>query len=298
MTARAVPILAAVTANERTVVEQAARHLADALAQAAGESWTCPCSFAPDLNGLAGEPAGKIVVTSLLLSLADIDRPWPEVEQALHGSYKALCEAGDPVLICTILRHVETAGEAAADVERAARIRRRLRQLNLLATELSRQYGALVIDIDRALADVGARRLATDYHLGGALAAAFASKTVALCIATNALDAFAPVKLQDAATAILAGDQPAGGLSTEQMMTDVTAVGLGRRRQRVSTQTSVVEGDHISWLVRQVLKRQIGPQAAFAKLAGAVRRRGARESAVLLVSGVSRALRPAQTDRR
>ncbi len=294
MTARTIPLLAAVTTHERAVVEAAARHLAAALSQATGESWTCPCRFAPDLEGLAGAASGSITVTSLLLSLGDIGKPWPEVEAALRRHCAALAETGDPVMICTILRHVD----AAREPDGAEAIRRRLRKLNLLATELSREYGALVIDIDRVLADLGARRLETDYRLGGAVAAEFASQTMALCIATNALDAFAPVKVQDAARAILEGHRPSLGLASDQMMTNLMAMAHGRRRQRVATTTDEVPENHVGWLVHQVLKGRIGGREAFGKLAGTVRRRGLRESAELLVSGVSRMLRPAEAGRR
>ncbi len=294
MTPRSVPLMAAVTANEQAVVELAARQLAAALSEAAGESWTCSCNFTPTLNRLVGTTAGSIVVTSLLPSLEALDRPWPEVEQELHDTYNALGETGDTVMICTILRHID----AAEDAERTARLRRRIRQLNLLATELSRRYGALVIDIDRVLSDIGGRRLETDFRLGGPVAAEHAARTMALCIAANALDAFASVKIQDKARAILDAHRPAGAFGTEQMMTDLMALGQGRRKQRVSTLTDTVQENHVGWLVRQVLKRQIGGREAFGKLAGAIRRRGARESAALLVTGVSRMLRTAEAGRR
>lgn len=294
MTARSVPLLVAVTTNEQAVVKAAARHLADALSRATGETWTCPCNFAPSLGDLPGATSGSVVVTSLLLALAQVDQPWPETEQELRRTYAALSETGDPVMICTILRHVDAAG----DSERADRILRRLRKLNLLATELSREYGALVIDIDRSLADIGARRLETDYCLGGRVAAEFASKTMALCIATNALDAFAPVKTQDAARAILDGYRPSVGLATDQMMTNLMALRHGRRRQHVATMTDEVQENHVGWLVRQVLNGQIGGGEAFGKLASAMRRRGARESVRLLISGVSRVLKPAEEGRR
>lgn len=290
MTTHAVPLVAAVTANEQAILDRAAGHLADALSRAAGESWSCPCTFAAEPQA----PDGAVLVTSLLPALADLDRPWPAVEQALHATYKALGESGSMVMILTILRHVDATEEAG----RAAHLRRRIRKLNLLATELSRQYGAFVIDLDRALADVGGRHLKTDFRLGGSLAAEFASKIVALSIATNALDAFVAVKIQDKACAILEGERAAVGLATEQMMTDVIAFGQGRRRQRVATLTDSVAENHVGWLVRQVLKRQIGGREALGKLAAAVRRRGARESAMLLITGVSRMLKPAEAGRR
>jgi hypothetical protein len=214
--------------------------------------------------------------------------PWADVERDLRTSYAALCQTGDPVMICTILRHVEAAG----DPEKADRTRVRLRRLNLLATELSREYGALVIDLDRVLADLGARRLETDYRLGGAAAVDVAGKAVALSVVANALDAFAPVNVQEAARGILEKYRPAVGLAPEIKMTNLMALGPGRRKQIVSTVTNAVQENHAGWLVRQVLNRQIGPREAFDRLTLAVRRRGARESAALLISGIVRLIRP------
>jgi hypothetical protein len=294
MMTHTIPLFAAVTTNERAVVEAAARHLAEALSRAASETWTCACEFAADFDGLVGATPGSVIVTSLLVPLAQADRPWPDVEKELRRTYAALCETGNSVVICTILRHVDAAG----DLERADRIRRRLRQLNLLATELSREYGALVIDVDRLLADIGARRLETDYRLGGKAAADVASKAVALCIVTNALDALAPIEIQDAARAILESYRPSVGLATDQMMTNLLALGRGRRRQRVATVTNDVQENHVGWLVRQVLKGQIGGREALDRVTNAIRRRGARESAWLLISGVARTFRPTEMGRR
>src|SRR5207244_6647641 len=152
-----------------------------------------------NLRHISVATAVSVVVTSLCIQLVRLYTSWADLEQDLRSSYSALCEAGDPVMICTILRHVE--GET--DREKADHTRRRLRQLNLLATELSREYGALIIDLDRILADIGAGRLNTDYRLGGAAAVDVAGKAVAVSIVAHALDAFAPVDVQDAARAVL-----------------------------------------------------------------------------------------------
>jgi hypothetical protein len=286
--AHCIPILAVVTDNERAIVEAAAGHLAQALSQTSGAAWTCRCDFAPDLSAAVRATAGSVVITSLHVPLARLDMPWSDTEQDLRASYAALSEAGDPIMICTILRHVEAAG----DPEKADRIRLRLRRLNLLATELSREYGALVIDLDRILADIGARRLQTDYRLGGAAAVDVAGKAVALSVVANALDAFAPVDVQDAARGVLEKYRPAVGMAPEIKMTNVMALGHGRRKQIVSTVTDTVQENHAGWLVRQVLKRQIGLGEAFDRLVQAVRHRGARQSAALLVSGILRLFRP------
>lgn len=287
--ARVVPVFAAVTVNEWATIEAAAGHLADALSRATGESWTVPCTFVSEIGALSDAAPDTIIVTSLSLALEQTDTPWSTVDQELRRTYAMLCETGNPVLICTILRHVPEEG----DFEKAGRIRRRVRQLNLLATSLSREYGALVIDVDRVVADIGARRLGTDYRLGGARAADVVSRAMASCIVANALDAHAAVAVQDGARTILEGRQTSLSGETNQMMTNLMALGQGRRRQRVATVTAEVEENHVGWLVRQVLKRQIGGRELFDKLLGAIRRRGARESAWLLLSGVARMLKPA-----
>jgi hypothetical protein len=190
-------------------------------------------------------------------------------------------------MLCTILRHVD----AAEEPRQADRIRLRLRRLNLLATELSREYGALVIDLDRMLADIGAARLDTDYRLDGAVVPDVAGKAVALTIVANALDGFVPVEAQDAARAILERYHPEIGAAPRMKQTSMVALGRGRRKQRVSTVTDPIQENQAGWLMRQVLMRRIGPGEAMTKLAQAVRNRGARQTTALLASGIVRLFR-------
>jgi hypothetical protein len=190
-------------------------------------------------------------------------------------------------MVCTILRHVPASeGHEAAD-----RTRLRLRRLDLLATELSREYGALVIDLDRILADIGARRLETDYRLGGDPVVSFASNAIAISIVSNALDDFVAYEIQNAARTLLERDRPVVGVMTEIKMTNLMTLGSGRRKQFASTVTDSVQENHVGWLVQQVLKGQIGPAEALNRLTQAMRNRGARESAALLIKGVTRLFR-------
>jgi hypothetical protein len=289
-----IPIVAVVTPDERLVVERAAEDLADALSQATGQPWTCHCHFVPALNAVAPVPADSVIITSLGVSLARPDRPWMEIERELEQSYAALCQTGVPVLICTLLRHVGEEGDPGA----VAHTRRRIRQLNLLATELSRAYGALIIDLDRVLADIGARRLNTDYRLRGAQAINLAGIAVAQCVTADALDAFVDVDAQQAAHALLENRRPDLGAGPEIMPANMVALGRGRSKQRVSTVTDTVQERHAAWLVRQFLNRQIGPGEALTRLGQAMRRRGARESAVLLFSSITHIFKSADRGQR
>lgn len=294
MTATAsIPIFAAVTPDERGVVEAAAKDIADALSQTAGQVWVCPCDFTLELGAVSTKPTKGVIVTSLAVPLALMEQAWVEAEQQLRASYAVLCEIGVPVMICTVLRHVSVED----DPDISARKLRRVRQLNSLATKLSHEYGAIVIDLDRILADIGAHSLNTDYRLRGAAAVEVAGNAIARSIVANALDVFVSIEVQDAACAVLEKNRPAIG-PTPIAPTNLMAMGKGRRKQFVATVTNMVQEDHVGWLVRQFLTRQIGPGEAFAKFFQAVRRRGARESASLLISGFARMFKSAEMRQR
>lgn len=293
MTRHHLTLKADVTSGERAILVGACARLAEALAQSSGEPWTGETYFEGDGELSDKDTDQPVLVTSLATWLKPPGEDWPAVEARIRAAYAALSAQGQPVFLCTIFRHVDELD----DEELAQPLRHRIRQLNLLATEISREHGVFVIDLDRALADIGARRLETDYRLLGEAAVVAAKEVVATCIATNGLDALVSPEVQELTVAALASSRPATGLTTDQMMTNLMALGQGRRRQRVATVTAEVQENHVGWLVRQVLKGQIGRREAIEKLSSAIRRRGARESAWLLMTGVARMAKPHVTGR-
>ena len=142
-------------------------------------------------------------------------------------------------------------------------------------------------DYHRLLADVGARRLGTDYRLQGAAAADLAGNAIAMEIILNGLDAFASVDVQDRARAVLAEYKSAVALPEIRPL-NLISMGQGRRKQIVTTVIDTDQEAHVGWLIQQVLKRQITPLEASNKLLQAVRRRGPKESLAMLASGVVR----------
>ncbi len=276
-----IPMAAFVAASEQAAVEAARGHLVRALGAAGGE-WAVDCQFVETVGELSEAAAGTVLVTSLL---PEVDRgeAWPETEARLREVYATLSGRGDPVFICTVLRHAGD-GDRQVALERRVRIRR----LNALAAELSREYGAFVIDIDRVLADVGAGRLGTDYRLNGTAAADLAGKAIATDIVVNGLDAVASFQVQDVAKAELAQYQTQVALPSDIKPQNLMALGQGRRKQIVATVTDNDQQGHVGWLVRQALSGKIAPAEAFDKLVQAVRRRGARESFTLLANAVLR----------
>jgi hypothetical protein len=230
-----------------------------------------------------------IMVTSFLPELGEIKEPWPRTEQRLRTAYTALCQRGAPVFICTVLRHV--GGDEEPDAAAALRIR--IRRLNLLAAEISHEAGAYVIDLDRVLADIGARRLQTDYRLAGNTAVEMAGHFIALTLIDNAFDAVVPFEVQDAAKSILTSCRPEIAV-TDNARPEVTlwknlvSLGQGRRKQIVSPVSYTVQENYTVGLIHQVQRGEIKPAEALHKLFQTVRERGVRGSAIFLASGLSR----------
>ncbi|HVZ30730.1 MAG TPA: hypothetical protein VG839_10080, partial [Asticcacaulis sp.] len=117
--------------SELAAVEAARGHLVRAL-DSTGGGWAVGCQYVETIGDLTAEPAGTVLLASLLPDV-DLNEAWDETEARLRDVYSALSERGDPVFICTVLRH---AGDG--DREAAAHRRVRIRRLNALATELSR----------------------------------------------------------------------------------------------------------------------------------------------------------------
>jgi hypothetical protein len=277
-----------VSEREQEALKLAADDIARALSEATATAWTCDCVFYPAFEILPQGDNTSCIVTSLLPQLEKLEEPWSLTGQRLRTAYRALCAGDVPVFICTILRHVS----GGVDPELAAAIRIRIRRLNLLAAEISRETGAYVIDLDRVLADIGARRFQTDYRLAGS-ALPTAGHFISLTLITNGLDAMVSFEIQEAARALVNARKPAVP-ADETAQTEITlkkslpSLGQGRRKQSVATVSYTTEDNHAGWLVRQVLRGTISPMEALRRLVQAVRRRGVRESTLLLASGLYR----------
>lgn len=248
--------------HEVAAVELAARRLSEALTAAAGETWLVDCERIETPDALA--PAGDegLLITSLLAEALDPARAWELVEADLWRRCRSLAE-GRIVYLMTVFRHVSPLGDLAA----ARATRTRIRRLNLLAAELSRQTGLYVIDLDRAFADMGAVALETDYRLSGPRAMAAAALMIAETVLTTGLDALVPFEVQEAARPRLA---PAEAPAT--MATNTLAVASGRR-----TQTASVIGrkeDQVGLYARRLLSGRMRLADVLRVASQAIARRG------------------------
>lgn len=233
-------------------------------------------------------------LVSLRTWLDLVEQSWPEVRARLEQDVSAVVQTGKPVFLLTLFRNVPIEHDPALASQRLVRLRR----LNFCAMELSRIHGVFIVDVDRALADIGALGLATDYRLKSDAAARICAITLGQCLVSNAMDDQLSVAQQDEIRAWLDQGLAAQSLVTapaEIVPTNLITLGSGRKRQRVSTITDTIQENHVGWLVSQFAKGRISPQEALTRLTQAIRRRGALESLALLGQALRGRLTKART---
>ena len=223
---REIPLKAVVDENEKAALIIAAEQIGTSLTAAAGEPITVDCDFAVSLETLKSSRERSIVVTSLLREVENYKTPWPEVELRLRNDYEAL--VANPcaiVFVTTIFRHV-----AHPEGDQARLMRIRIRRLDRFAAEIFREFGVMVIDIDRDLADIGASKLRTDYRLTGQYAKPVAAKCIALAVISTGLDEYVSFEIQEAAKLAVANDNLAQGIppTTDVKPSNILSSGTGR----------------------------------------------------------------------
>ena len=198
--AEPVRIEALVDAAERPAVIVAAQLLSEGLGAAAGAGpWPVQLNFRPADGAPVLDPLPTAIITSLLPEAATADEPLAGREARWNAWLTRLQATGAPVFLCLVFRQV-------ADRPRdggPSPVLERIRRLNRMALDLSHRTGATVIDIDRALAHVGARALASDYRLGSESAAEVAGHTIAWSLLSDGLDTVAPPEIQERARGFL-----------------------------------------------------------------------------------------------
>jgi hypothetical protein len=283
-------IVAYVAESEKPIVRRAAEEVARAVGTASREPLDCHCRFIESTDELV-HPNGRTIVVASLLRDVDCADAWPATEQRLHAMYAALAAGGTPTFICTVFRHVGRSNDDAADAERLLRVRR----LNLLAMELSRLTGAYVVDLDRALADIGGLRLETNYRLEGRIAADHAAYVIAGSLIADALDGVVSVEVQNGATAILESTRPElddpGGNRELTLLPSAVPIGSGRRSRSAKPILVTVQTSRVDTVLRNVLRGSIGPREIGSRLMRALRQRGLRTTTYLLAVGLAKQLR-------
>jgi hypothetical protein len=282
-----IPIRALVQANERFAITTMAGTLQERLTQAAAEPASVICSFADSFSDLQKPHEPSIIITSLLLETDNCREDWAELEERLRARYAALAEdAASIVFVTTVFRHVSEGDAAQREL-----LRLRIRRLNRLAADLSREYGIMVIDLDRDLADIGGRRLQADYRLGGKYAEQVVARSMARAIVSAGLDNYAPFEVQIQVQEALAQEQVSfsAPVTTEVAPSNVLVMKSGRQKQVVKTIVSTSSESHAGWLFYLLLTGKYSFKDAFLKLKGSVARRGLRASIMMILAAAKAA---------
>ncbi len=188
---------AAVAESERLAIDAAAGQLAECLGAATGAPWSIEVRRCHGVAALASAGPPTVAVASLLPEFERTGETIAMTQARWRDALSSLAARDIPAVICTIFRHV--APGPGVPPEAAAAKRERIRRLDLAAAELSHDTGASVADLDRVLAHLGARPLATDYRLGGPYAAEVAGWTIVGAMLDGPLDSVAePEVLQRA----------------------------------------------------------------------------------------------------
>ncbi|HWF01308.1 MAG TPA: hypothetical protein VG248_16025 [Caulobacteraceae bacterium] len=276
-------ILATAVSSERASLERASALLAEARSHTPG--WRKTLRYVPlaSVEADASESGDRLLVTSLAHEADLVDEPWATTQARLQDRYRRL--AGRPrqiVYVCTVFRHV------ARDVEPAyaQALRRRIRRLNLLAAELSRETGCLVADVDRVMAHVGGLQLGADYRLEGAPATEFLARFFASAIAENGLDSFLPFEVHQQVVNWLA-QRPALASAGAAAAVGGLILDAGPRGRRAGG-TRV---DRAAWYLRQALAGRMSAREISERLARSIVRRGLGGSVRLIFGSVALALR-------
>jgi hypothetical protein len=198
--ARPIRIEARADATERPWLAAGAEMLSECLASAAPDyAWPVQLNIAPPDAEAPPAFTPSAIVLSLSPEVGRIDEPIAVTQGRWRDRLRRLAATGAPVFVCTVFRHVPDRGGAGAPSKRLERIRR----LNLMAAELSRELGVLVVDLDRALAHIGGYELATDYRLGGVAGADVAGHTLAWSLLSLPFEHPEPAMLEERARARL-----------------------------------------------------------------------------------------------
>ncbi|PNG24720.1 hypothetical protein [Methylocella silvestris] len=278
-------IRASVPAEEQAALSLAALRVADCLAAAGADACRLDCAFA-DIDAPPDVPGGReLFIASLLPEVERFAEPWNETETRLRARMGEAARSHEFLYLLTVFRSVHEGDDPALAAARRIRIRR----LNLLAADVSRETGALVIDVDRALADVGARVLATDYRLSGVFAAEAVARCVAGALLTTAFDDHVAAGAIEAARAHLASLPPPW---PNEASARAPAAGLNTLSMRVggfaqTVQTFGESENQAALYLRALASGKISPWDALGRFRTAVERRGLRNCAALAWNGAA-----------
>jgi hypothetical protein len=183
-------VRAVVAATERAAVVAGLQQLGEST-RAAGFDLRIGLNFLPSFVGLDVPAPRSIVIASLLPDLFG-EEAWPQTQGRWRAQVAPIAaDEAPPIFLCNVFRYV-AGNPRHPSVER-------IRRLNLLAIELSHDFGLNIVDIDRVFAHLGAQELRTDCRLTGPIAAEVAGYVIVDAILATMPDHLIPPEVQDVA---------------------------------------------------------------------------------------------------
>jgi hypothetical protein len=192
-------VAAAVEGNEHLAVVRACEVLAASLKEASGGPWGVEARFFSTLREIPAGEQPAFLIASLSRDVPRADASLVEIETRWREELQALIAARpQPVFLCTVFRHVDPVPAAGAPTSIPV-MRERICRLNLMAARLSQATGVNIVDVDRSLAQIGARNLGTDWRLAGADAEQITGHLMARILLADCPDEIVSFDIQELA---------------------------------------------------------------------------------------------------
>lgn len=180
-------IEAIISQAEGPALIAAGQQLSTCLGSVIKQMWPVQLGLRGGVEDIQAAEPGTVIVASLLTDAERIAEPWAIAELRWRERVRALVALGPPLVICTIFRVVPDRARLSPRGA-APPLLERIRRLNRLAAELSRETACYVADIDRAMAHVGGRVLNADYRLASQRAAEAAGHAIVWSLLSGPLD--------------------------------------------------------------------------------------------------------------
>lgn len=194
-------IEAMISQAEGPALKAAAEQLSTCLGSAIKQVWPIQLGLRGAVADIETADPGAVVVVSPLMDAERVDEPWAAAEARWRERAHVLAGLGPPLVLCTVFRVV--AGRVRLSPGGATPpVLERIRRLDRLIADLSRETGCYVAEIDRAMAHLGAARLQADYRLASRVAAEVAGHAIVWTLLSGPLDDIVPPEVQEQARAI------------------------------------------------------------------------------------------------
>lgn len=189
-------VVAMAAESDTPAIKAAAEQLSLCMSRAAGEAVPVKVQFVARDNPTI--PAGNVFVAMLTEDVLS-GRPIDQVAHDWRARLERVRDGGpDRALLCTLFRRVSGEPRVENTLER-------IRRLNKLVIDLSRELDSEVVDVDRFLALCGGRTIGADYRCSSQSAARLAAQAITAAILDGDLVCYLPPDTQQRAIALHGG---------------------------------------------------------------------------------------------